>query len=168
MRRAVSRRPAAFHLWGDPSYRNFMQTRLLILFAGAALIGATGAVIAQSSTHSIWDGAYTAAQAARGKTAYSQNCARCHGSALEGNDEIPALAGSHLMVDFDGQTAGDLVHRIQSTMPMDNPGTLNAATVADIAAFVLQSNGLPAGSAELPAESAAQSLFHFDAVKPGT
>ena len=145
-----------------------MKTRLLIALAGAALFGATGAVIAQSSAHSIWDGVYTTAQAVRGKAAYSQNCARCHGSALEGNDEIPALAGAHLMVDFDGQTAGDLVHRIQTTMPMDNPGSLNAATVADIAAFILQSNGLPAGNAELPADPSAQALFHFDAVKPGS
>ena len=145
-----------------------MKTRLLVALAGVALIGATGAVIAQSSTRSIWDGAYTAQQAERGKAAYTQNCARCHGSALEGNDEIPALNGSHLMVDFDGQTAGDLVHRIQSTMPMDNPGTLSAAATADIAAFILQSNGLPAGSAELPADPSAQSLLHFDAVKPGS
>src|SRR5215472_3165563 len=132
-----------------------MKTRLLIVLSGAALMAATGAVIAQSSTHSIWDGAYTAAQAARGKAAYIQNCARCHGSALEGNDEIPALNGSHLMVDFDGQTAGDLVHRIQTTMPLDNPGTLGAATVADIAAYILQTNGLPAGAAELPADPSA-------------
>lgn len=145
-----------------------MKTRLLVALASVALIGATGAVIAQSSTRSIWDGAYTAQQAERGKAAYTQNCARCHGSALEGNDEIPALNGSHLMVDFDGQTAGDLVHRIQSTMPMDNPGTLSAAATADIAAFILQSNGLPAGSAELPADPSAQSLVHFDAVKPGS
>ena len=145
-----------------------MKIRLLVLLAGATLIGASGAVIAQSSTRSIWDGAYTAAQATRGKTAYSQNCARCHGSALEGNDEIPALNGSHLMVDFDGQTAGDLVHRIQSTMPLDNPGTLSGATTADIASYILQTNGLPAGNAELPADPSAQSLFHFDAVKPGS
>jgi cytochrome c len=145
-----------------------MRTRLIAFLAGATLIGATGTVIAQSSTRSIWDGAYTAAQAARGKTAYMQNCARCHGSALEGNDEIPALAGAHLMVDFDGQTAGDLVHRIQSTMPMDNPGSLSGATTADIAAFILQSNNLPAGNAELPADPSAQSLVRFDAVKPGS
>ena len=145
-----------------------MKTPLLIALAGAALIGASGAVIAQSSSRSIWDGVYTAQQAERGKTAYTQNCARCHGSALEGNDEIPALSGSHLMVDFDGQTAGDLVHRIQSTMPMDNPGSLNAATTADIATFILQSNGLPTGNAELPADPSAQSLVHFDAVKPGS
>ena len=145
-----------------------MKTRPLIALAGVALLAASGAVVAQSSTKSIWDGAYTSAQGVRGKTAYIDNCARCHGSALEGSDEIPALASAHLMVDFDGQTAGDLVKRIQTTMPMDAPGTLNAAKVADIAAFILQANGLPAGAAELPADPSAQSLIHFDAQKPGS
>jgi mono/diheme cytochrome c family protein len=145
-----------------------MKNHLLIVLAGVALFGASGVVLAQSSTKSIWDGAYTTAQAARGKIAYGNNCARCHGSSLEGNDEIPALAGAHLMVDFDGQTAGDLVHRIQTTMPMDAPGTLNIATVTDIATFILQSNGLPAGNTELPADPSAQTLVHFDAVKPGS
>ena len=145
-----------------------MKTRLLVVIASVALLGASGAVLAQSSTKSIWDGAYTTAQAARGKTAYTNNCSRCHGSSMEGNDEIPALASAHLMVDFDGQTAGDLVHRIQSTMPLDNPGTLNMATVTDIAAFILQSNGVPAGNTELPADPSAQTLIRFDAAKPGS
>lgn len=145
-----------------------MKTPLLMAIAGVALFGASGIVLAQGSAKTIWDGAYTTAQAARGKTAYTNNCSRCHGSSLEGMDEIPALSGSHLMVDFDGQTAGDLVHRIQTTMPMDNPGTLAPQTVADIASYILQSNGAPAGNTELSTDPSAQSLIRFTAVKPGT
>ena len=141
-----------------------MKTTLLLGIAGVTLIAATGIVLAQTGP-SIWDGAYTNAQADRGKQAYGQNCARCHGGALEGNDEIPALASAHLMVDFDGQTVGDLVQRIQTTMPMDNPGTLNAQTVADIASFILKSNNLPAGSTEVPADPSAQHTIRFEAVK---
>jgi mono/diheme cytochrome c family protein len=141
-----------------------MKTPLLLGISAAILIAATGMVLAQAGP-SIWDGVYTAAQADRGKEAYGQNCARCHGGALEGNDEIPALAAAHLMVDFDGQTVGDLVQRIQTTMPMDNPGTLNAQTVADIAAFILKSNNLPAGQTEIPADPSAQHTLRFDAVK---
>ena len=135
--------------------------------AVAALFAASGLAYAQAA-RSIWDGVYTAAQAGRGKADYLQNCARCHGSGLEGMDEIPALQGSNLMVDFDGQTAGDLVHRIQTTMPMDNPGTLGPKTVADIAAYILQANGLPAGNTELSSDPSAQSLIRFQAVKPGS
>lgn len=145
-----------------------MKFRLFVAIAGVALLGASGAVLAQAGGRSIWDGVYTTAQAERGKAAYTDNCSKCHGSALEGMDEIPALQGSHLMVDFDGQTVGDLVHRIQTTMPMDNPGTLSPKTVADIASFILQSNGVPAGSSELPTDPSAQSLIRFQASKPGT
>ena len=144
-----------------------MRTHLLTFIAAVVLVGASGAVLAQNAGKSIWDGAYTTAQAARGKTAYTNNCSRCHGSSLEGMDEIPALSGAHLMVDFDGQTAGDLVHRIQTTMPMDNPGTLAPQTVADIASFILQSNGAPAGNTELPTDPSAQSTIRFTATKPG-
>ena len=43
----------------------------------AAVMVLAGAGAAQART--IWDGAYTEAQADRGHTAYMQNCARCHG-----------------------------------------------------------------------------------------
>ncbi|MGH6829210.1 MAG: c-type cytochrome [Rhizomicrobium sp.] len=139
----------------------------MAVLAVAVLVGASDLVQAQGS-RSIWDGVYTTAQATRGRADYLQNCARCHGSGLAGMDEIPPLQGSQLMVDFDGQTAGDLVHRIQTTMPMDNPGTLGPKTVADIAAYILKENGLPAGSTELPSDPSSQTLIRFQAVKPGS
>ena len=128
------------------------------LFAVAALsavtvVAGTSALYApayaQGPTKSVWDGVYTADQADKGKALFQENCSKCHGVTLDGNDEIPALASAHLMVDFDGQTVGDLVQRIQTTMPMDNPGSLNAQTVADIASFILKSNNMPAGSTEI-------------------
>ena len=41
----------------------------------------------------IWDGVYTTEQANRGKIAYVEQCASCHGLELGGGDETPALAG---------------------------------------------------------------------------
>jgi hypothetical protein len=40
-------------------------------------------------------------------------------------------------------------------MPQDRPGTLMPETTADILALVLQANGFPAGSTELPPDAAA-------------
>ena len=37
---------------------------------------------------------FSEAQAARGLTAYNENCADCHGEELEGLDISPALAGA--------------------------------------------------------------------------
>jgi hypothetical protein len=38
-------------------------------------------------------------------------------------------------------------------MPLDNPGSLSASATADIVAYVLQVNNLPAGAAELTADA---------------
>ena len=39
---------------------------------------------AQAPAKTVWDGVYTEAQAARGRSAYQQHCAECHGGSLEG------------------------------------------------------------------------------------
>jgi mono/diheme cytochrome c family protein len=134
--------------------------------AAAAVLGMSGLLHAQNAGRSIWSGVYTDAQAARGKAAYTDNCARCHGPALQGNDEIPALQGAQFMVDFDGSTVADLTNRVRTTMPMDNPGHLDNATTTDIVTFLLQSNQVPAGSSELSSEPPVQSLIKFSAAKP--
>ena len=115
-------------------------------------------------THSIWDGAYTNDQADKGKTLFNDNCAKCHGGTLDGNDEIPALKGSHFMADWESQSVADLINRVHSTMPMDDPGKLSTPSATLVVAFLLQQNGLPAGNAELNDGSAATT--RIDAVKP--
>jgi mono/diheme cytochrome c family protein len=135
--------------------------------AGAAMLGTSGLLYAQSASRSVWSGVYSADQAARGKAAYTDNCSRCHGSALQGSDEIPALQGPQFMVDFDGSSVADITNRVRTTMPMDNPGHLDNAATTDIVAFLLQSNQVPAGSSQLSSEPPVQSLIKFSAVKPG-
>ena len=39
-------------------------------------------------------------------------------------------------------------------MPLDNPGSLSSAATADIVAYILQVNNLPAGTAELTSDGA--------------
>jgi len=67
--------------------------------SAAALLGTSTMLQAQGAVHSIWDGVYTSAQADKGKALFSDNCAKCHGGTLDGNDEIPALKGSHFRAD---------------------------------------------------------------------
>ena len=85
-----------------------MKTSLFVIVAGAALLGASGIVLAQSSTRSIWDGAYTTAQAARGKVAYGDNSRPLPrlvaGRAMTRSS--PSGQARIWMVDFDGQTDG--------------------------------------------------------------
>ena len=52
-----------------------MRFRLLIL----VILTVALAAVAQTS-RSVWDGVYTQEQANRGKTAYAEQCATCHGA----------------------------------------------------------------------------------------
>ena len=72
-------------------------------------------------TRSVWSGVYSAAQASRGEYAYTDDeCGICHGEALEGDSGLPELAGGHFMMDWDGQSALDLVRHMHA-MPIGDP-----------------------------------------------
>src|SRR5579863_10043111 len=101
------------------------------LFAGVLVAGILAlAVSAQDGT--------------RGKALYGQQCASCHGPALEGRSG-PPLAGG----DFRSRwPAADLRDKIKNTMPQDNPGKLTVGEAADLAAFIQQA--APAGGNAAP------------------
>ena len=124
-----------------------------------------GVVLAQQPA-SVWDGVYTTEQADRGKAVYGKECASCHGAALDGSGAAPPLAGADFKSNWNGQTAGDLFDKMQATMPADQPGRLSREQTADILAFLLASNGFPAGSKELPSDPALLAKIRFEAAKP--
>jgi len=119
----------------------------------------------ETADPSVWDGVYTAEQTRRGETAYLQTCASCHGTALEGGDMTPPLVGGAFTSNWNDLTVGDLFDRIRTTMPLDNPGRLSRTQTADVIAFVLKANDWPAGTTELPADSALKQI-RIAAVKP--
>ena len=121
---------------------------------------------AQAQTVSIWDGVYSEDQAARGNTGFAARCANCHGASLGGTGEAPALAGPQFLSDFDGLSLGDLFDRIRTTMPQDNPDSLTRDQYADILAFLLKANGMPAGAKELDRRSEYLKAIGFSATKP--
>ena len=125
---------------------------VLLAATGLLAMTATVATRAQSAGNSVWTGAYTAEQADRGKAAYATNCAACHGPALTGGDSAPPLSGGVFLNNWNGTTTGDLFSRIHDTMPASDPGSLSGKTVADIEAFMFQSNGFPAGTTPLPSD----------------
>lgn len=134
---------------------------LLIANLAAAAVWTTPAL---SQTSSVWDGAYTDAQAERGTIKYRQECVMCHGPVLEGNGEAPPLVG-RFIPDWEGTKLSDLFEKIQATMPLFAPGTLSAPDTADLLAFILQANNFPAGQKDLePGDSL--KLISFDVRKP--
>ncbi len=123
------------------------------------------AAAAAPQSRSVWDGVYTAQQADRGKALYGQQCSSCHGATLDGGGAAPPLAGADFKSNWKGQTVGDLFEKTQTTMPADQPGKLSREQTADILAFLLASNGFPAGSKELPTDATLLAKIHIEAAK---
>lgn len=130
---------------------------LAILIAGAlAFVGvAIRSVRAADAQKTTMDGIYTADQATRGKTQYSQACANCHMEDLSGSGQALPLAGDAFTETWEGQSVGDLFDLIHNTMPQDKPGTLSPDATVDVIAYLLQFNKFPAGSTELKSDPAA-------------
>lgn len=119
---------------------------------GRQAISSTAAPQVQTQvSRSVWDRVYSQQQARRGQPLYKQYCGKCHGGALEGIESSPALVGSEFLEKWARQTIGDLLERIQTTMPLDRPGRLSLEDNADITAYMLSVNDFPHGEAELPA-----------------
>jgi alcohol dehydrogenase (cytochrome c) len=101
-------------------------------------------------------GSYTQPQASAGATVYAAKCSECHGAQLQGGAG-PPLSGAafHTSIDASYQTGGQLYGFIDKQMPANAPGTLTTAQALDVTAYVMQRNGIPAGSAALTTANAA-------------
>ena len=120
-----------------------MRRRLMVGFAAITFFGAFQAAADAPAL-------YTAAQAAQGAQIFAQSCATCHGAQLEGVAG-PALKGPvfRQMAAAQNLNAKSLLDVISQSMPQDNPASLSPAQYAAVAAYILQQNGYPAGSADL-------------------
>jgi hypothetical protein len=138
-----------------------------LTFLGLIALGVCWAALhAQDRTRSVWDGVYTLEQAKDGQMDYAQQCARCHGDMLEGDDEAPALADPGFLSNWNGLTVGDLFERIRTTMPYSNPESVNREAKAKIVAYILSSNGFPAGAADLSSRTEVLKLIRIEAAQP--
>jgi mono/diheme cytochrome c family protein len=119
--------------------------RHLVLVLIVVMVAAFVAAFAQGPA-TVLDGVYTPAQAARGEAVYSSSCAACH----EGQDaDGPALIGKAFLDRWREDTLEPLFTFVSTTMPGNTPGSLERRTYADVLAFILEANGLPAGKTEL-------------------
>ena len=102
----------------------------------------------------VWDGVYTAEQADRGKTLYTQSCSGCHSADLRGDGTAPSLVEGDFAFQWDDTSVGELYEQIRKLMPPTRPNSLAPRSYGDIVAFILQANQFPAGRTELAAELA--------------
>jgi mono/diheme cytochrome c family protein len=120
------------------------------LIAIFALTAGLATALAQAPA-SVLDGVYTHAQAGRGEAIYSTACVGCH----EGQDaDGPELTGRVFLDRWREDTLEPLFTFIKTTMPGNNPGSLDERAYADVVAYILEANGLPAGKMELSPDMA--------------
>lgn len=136
-----------------------MDRRVLVLVAAASIWAAVSAVSSAQQLapgeKKIWDGVYTSIQAARGKGPFERACARCHNVELAGSQRGPALKGSVFWSKYDNDTLGTLYTFVRDTMPQDGPSLVPDDQKADILAYIMSVNGMPAGNDELKADARA-------------
>jgi len=119
-------------------------TCLWLAAAWCAAVAVTGA-----QTRTVQDGVYTAGQAERGKAQFDLNCAMCHEPDLSGNGLRPPLKGPSFVSSWEMATVGELFSVIRRAMPQNSVASVTDAGKLDIVAYILQSNGFPAGSEAL-------------------
>jgi mono/diheme cytochrome c family protein len=102
---------------------------------------------AADSGRSTLAGAYTEAQARRGRDTYQRHCTECHVSA--------AITGVVFQRAWSGRTLFDYYELIRTTMPNDNPGKLSRGQYADVVAYLLKLSGMPPGNDPVPSDAAA-------------
>jgi mono/diheme cytochrome c family protein len=117
-----------------------------LLMLPATFLSVTVFALPRSAPNSA--GWYTSAQAANGAKAYQKTCASCHGAKLDGGMG-PALVGRQFWLTYAGKKASTLWSAVHTTMPMTAPGSVSARNSINIMAFLLQQNGVPAGTTPL-------------------
>ena len=120
-----------------------------LVFLGVAQLG-TAAALAQEGDPA----SYTQAQAEAGRITYGRACASCHLTNLRGDFEAPELAGPNFLNTWGRRPVGELFYLIRATMPPDGPA-LGEQAYVDVVAYILEANGVPAGSSELDPEMGA-------------
>lgn len=125
------------------------------------------AVVALSTTRALLMGqtttpagpppAFTSAQAEAGARIYQQRCASCHGAQLEGLHLAPGLSGERFDRAWRGQPVDRLMFHVRRMPPMASATArgLMDDDATNVLAYLLQANGLGAGSVALPSASEA-------------
>ena len=117
------------------------------------------------SKKGVWDGVYTTAQAERGKASFlAGRCGGCHRLDLSG-DRGPTLKGEAFLSHWENGPVGTLFKKISETEPPNAANETTDEAKVDIVAFLLQSNGFPAGSSELKLDP--EALDRIEIVRKG-
>jgi mono/diheme cytochrome c family protein len=144
--------------------------RLCVVIAWLAIGGAARAQGAKGPTPPAADpsptvatdsttlgGVYTVTQAARGKNVYAGNCRSCHAP--------ESHTGKTFEAWWRGKPLAELFTFVSTRMPKNDPGSLAPEDAADVVAYLLQMNAMPAGKRELFASADSLKQYRIE-MKP--
>jgi mono/diheme cytochrome c family protein len=109
------------------------------------------------SERSVWDGVYTDSQAGRGQKVFERVCSACH--------MVEDFKGSSFIGGWESSAVLDLFSKIQRTMPMDQPGSLDPQEYIDVVAYFFKVNEFPSGKTELDADAEHLKQIRIQATK---
>ena len=92
-------------------------------------------------------GVYSDSQALRGQELYLGLCKQCH--------TPESHTGAVFRQWWSGRQLGELFSFVSIRMPKNEPGSLDPQHYADLVAYLLKMNAMPAGPSELPSDVAA-------------
>jgi len=122
-----------------------MRNKLLLLIAPFLLLPGIQSLEAQTGK-SVLDGVYTADQARRGQSEYSEKCEKCHGGS---EPDASPIFGDEFVDRWREDTLAPLLNFMRTRMPGDAPGKFEEHVYVDVLAYMLEESGYNAGSAEL-------------------
>ena len=123
--------------------------KISVAWAGILIgVAAPALVLSAAGRQPESAGPFTAEQATAGGPVFQRNCASCHASDLSGGAMAPGLAGPAFAEAWNTRTTRDLVDAIR-TMPPTTPGVLGDEAHVNIAAYILQLNGVAIGPTPL-------------------
>ena len=94
---------------------------------------------------STMSGVYSVEQAGRGEDTYMGVCVSCH--------PIAVYTGQAFTLVWGGRPLSDLYSVMREKMPKSDPGSLTPEEYAQVVAYLLKKNDVPAGKTELPADA---------------
>ena len=143
-------------------FRLALTLLLVVAASGLAPVVAQGGEAGTTPPASVWDGVFTEEQAERGGALYSQYCVMCHGENLRGVGMAANLTATQFFLQWRDSSLYEYFDTIRTYMPQNAPSSLSADQYADIVAYILSFNGLPAGDAELVADESVLSAIKIE------
>jgi mono/diheme cytochrome c family protein len=135
----------------------FVRWAIIAAVWGVAVVVRSAAAQDSSAatTRSTLTGVYSAAQATAGQDIFESTClGGCHNAASH--------KGMAFEQHWKGHSVSELFKIIYEKMPDDNPGALSAEQSAQVVAYMLKMNGLPAGKEDLPVDIEALSKIKIE------